>query len=109
MGWSAVIIDHIILRVRATLTGDVLSTISAAIARAAGRRSSGSWTLRTSPPLVRYRDPSTGALRVEALFPNPGNALRPGQFARVRVKFENQDDPAFYDPSIADVWAYALP
>jgi alpha-L-rhamnosidase len=22
----------------------------------------------------------------------------------VRVKFENQDDPAFYDPSIADVW-----
>ena len=23
---------------------------------------------------------------------------------RVRVKFENQDDPAFYDPSIADVW-----
>ena len=27
---------------------------------------------------------------------------------RVRVKFENQDDPAFYDPSIADVWAYRL-
>ena len=25
---------------------------------------------------------------------------------RVRVKFENQDDPAVYDPSIADVWAY---
>lgn len=23
---------------------------------------------------------------------------------RVRIKFENQDDPAFYDPSIADVW-----
>ena len=23
---------------------------------------------------------------------------------RVRVRFENQDDPAFYDPSIADVW-----
>jgi hypothetical protein len=22
----------------------------------------------------------------------------------VRVRFENQDDPAFYDPSIADVW-----
>jgi hypothetical protein len=22
----------------------------------------------------------------------------------VRVKFENQDDPAYYDPSIADVW-----
>ena len=24
---------------------------------------------------------------------------------KVRVRFENQDDPAFYDPSIADVWA----
>ena len=27
---------------------------------------------------------------------------------RVRIKFENQDDPAFYDPSIADVWTYAV-
>lgn len=32
--------------------------------------------------------PTTGALRLEALFPNPHNSLRPGQFARVRVKFE---------------------
>jgi hypothetical protein len=24
--------------------------------------------------------------------------------AKARVRFENQDDPAFYDPSIADVW-----
>jgi RND family efflux transporter MFP subunit len=31
---------------------------------------------------------TTGALRVEAMFPNPGNALRPGEFARVRVKFD---------------------
>lgn len=23
---------------------------------------------------------------------------------KVRIKFENQDDPSFYDPSIADVW-----
>ena len=30
---------------------------------------------------------TTGALRVEALFPNPDLALRPGQFARVRLKF----------------------
>jgi membrane fusion protein (multidrug efflux system) len=35
---------------------------------------------------------TTGALRVEALFPNPGNALRPGEFARVRVKFELKHD-----------------
>jgi len=38
----------------------------------------------------RQINPSTGALRVEALFPNPGNALRPGQFARVRVKFDTR-------------------
>jgi membrane fusion protein (multidrug efflux system) len=25
---------------------------------------------------------------VEARFPNPGNALRPGQFVRVRVKYD---------------------
>jgi RND family efflux transporter MFP subunit len=38
----------------------------------------------------RQINPTTGALRVEALFPNPGNALRPGQFARVRVKFDTK-------------------
>ena len=26
----------------------------------------------------------------------------------VRVRFENQDDPAYYDPSIADVWTLPL-
>lgn len=31
--------------------------------------------------------PTTGALRVEALFPNPNYALRPGEFARIRTKF----------------------
>jgi membrane fusion protein (multidrug efflux system) len=35
---------------------------------------------------------TTGALRLEALFPNPNNALRPGQFARVRVKFDLAHD-----------------
>jgi len=38
----------------------------------------------------RQISPTTGALRVEGLFPNPGNALRPGQFARVRVKFDTK-------------------
>ncbi len=33
---------------------------------------------------------TTGALRIEALFPNPGGALRPGQFARVRLKFDTK-------------------
>ena len=30
-------------------------------------------------------DVRTGSLRIAALFPNPGNILRPGQFARIRV------------------------
>ena len=35
---------------------------------------------------------TTGALRVEALFPNPDAALRPGEFARIRVKFDLKHD-----------------
>src|SRR6185369_10085203 len=35
---------------------------------------------------------TTGALRLEALFPNPGNSLRPGEFARVRVKLDLKRD-----------------
>lgn len=35
---------------------------------------------------------TTGALRLEALFPNPDYALRPGQFARIRVKFDVKHD-----------------
>jgi len=32
--------------------------------------------------------PTTGALRLEAIFSNPDNSLRPGEFVRVRVKFD---------------------
>lgn len=32
----------------------------------------------------RAVDPSTGAIRIAGLFPNPGNVLRPGQYGRVR-------------------------
>ena len=35
---------------------------------------------------------TTGALRLEARFPNPGNSLRPGEFARVRVKLDLKHD-----------------
>jgi membrane fusion protein (multidrug efflux system) len=35
---------------------------------------------------------TTGALRVEALFPNPDTSLRPGEFARVRVKIDTKHD-----------------
>jgi membrane fusion protein (multidrug efflux system) len=34
----------------------------------------------------RQIDPSTGTLLIQALFPNPGNILRPGMFAKVRVR-----------------------
>ena len=33
---------------------------------------------------------TTGALRLEALFTNQNNALRPGQFVRVRIKFDTK-------------------
>jgi membrane fusion protein (multidrug efflux system) len=35
---------------------------------------------------------TTGALRVQAVFPNPNNALRPGQFAHIRVKADSKPD-----------------
>lgn len=34
----------------------------------------------------RQIDPMTGTIQVQALFPNPGNALRPGQYGRVRMR-----------------------
>jgi len=33
----------------------------------------------------RQIDPKTGTIKVATLFPNPGNLLRPGQFAKVRA------------------------
>ena len=37
-------------------------------------------------------DPRTGTITVKADFPNPGNRLRPGQYARVRAETEVQKD-----------------
>ena len=34
----------------------------------------------------RQVDPSTGTIQLQALFPNPGNVLRPGQYGRVRLR-----------------------
>jgi membrane fusion protein (multidrug efflux system) len=36
----------------------------------------------------RQMNPQTGAIRIAAAFPNPGNVLRPGQFGRVRADTE---------------------
>jgi RND family efflux transporter MFP subunit len=38
----------------------------------------------------RQVDVRTGAIRVAALFPNPGNSLRPGQYGRVRAATQTQ-------------------
>jgi membrane fusion protein (multidrug efflux system) len=37
-------------------------------------------------------DPTTGTLTIEAHFPNPNNTLRSGQFSKVRVLVNTQDD-----------------
>ena len=42
--------------------------------------------------LDRTVDPTTGTLKVEAAFPNPGGYLRPGQFARVRVAVAEREN-----------------
>jgi membrane fusion protein (multidrug efflux system) len=36
----------------------------------------------------RSVDVTTGTLRIRGLFPNPGNVLRPGQFAKIRAPLE---------------------
>jgi RND family efflux transporter MFP subunit len=38
----------------------------------------------------RQVNQSTGAIRVAGLFPNPGNTLRPGQYARIRFSFRSK-------------------
>jgi membrane fusion protein, multidrug efflux system len=38
----------------------------------------------------RQVNPSTGSIRAAGLFSNPGNTLRPGQYARIRVSFRTK-------------------
>ena len=40
----------------------------------------------------RQVDVKTGTLRVQGVFPNPGNVLRPGQYARVRAFIKTRQD-----------------
>jgi membrane fusion protein (multidrug efflux system) len=53
-------------------------------------------TVHKSPGVFRVVDrtvdPTTGTMKVEAAFPNPGSYLRPGQFARVRVPVDNREN-----------------
>jgi RND family efflux transporter MFP subunit len=40
----------------------------------------------------RQVDPKTGTIRISAVFPNPGNRLRPGQYGRVRAETSVRKD-----------------
>jgi membrane fusion protein (multidrug efflux system) len=40
----------------------------------------------------RTVDPTTGTMKVEASFPNPGSYLRPGQFAKIRVPVSEREN-----------------
>jgi membrane fusion protein, multidrug efflux system len=49
----------------------------------------------------RQVDPSTGTLQVQALVPNPELVLRPGQYAHVRMKRQNEGKDALLVPEKA--------
>ena len=52
----------------------------------------------------RQVDPSTGAIQMTALFPNPGNILRPGQYAMVRaVTGENKGALLVPQPAVSEL------
>jgi RND family efflux transporter MFP subunit len=52
----------------------------------------------------RQVDPSTGAIQMTALFPNPGNILRPGQYAMVRaVTGENKGALLVPQPAVTEL------
>src|SRR5262249_36588661 len=38
----------------------------------------------------RQVNPTTGAIRIAAAFPNPNNLLRPGEFGRIRLSIKTQ-------------------
>jgi membrane fusion protein (multidrug efflux system) len=49
----------------------------------------------------RQVDPTTGTIKLQALFPNAGGSLRPGQYARVRIQREDQGKAALTLPEKA--------
>ena len=49
----------------------------------------------------RQVDPSTGTIQIQALFPNPEGALRPGQYGRVRLRRQDAGQNALVVPEKA--------
>lgn len=49
----------------------------------------------------RQVDPSTGTITMEAVFPNPDRAMKPGQFARIRMKRSDSGTGVLVVPQVA--------
>jgi membrane fusion protein (multidrug efflux system) len=49
----------------------------------------------------RQVDPATGTIQIQALFPNPDNLIRPGQYARVRMRRAEVGEPPLVVPEAA--------
>ena len=49
----------------------------------------------------RQVDPGTGTIQLQALFPNPDGLLRPGQYARVRMRRQDAGGNALVVPEAA--------
>src|SRR5688572_25022334 len=49
----------------------------------------------------RQVDPGTGTIQLQALFPNPDNLVRPGQYARVRMRRHGAGDQVLVVPESA--------
>jgi membrane fusion protein (multidrug efflux system) len=49
----------------------------------------------------RQVDPSTGTIQIQALFPNPGGSLRPGQYGRIRLRRQDAGQNALVVPEKA--------
>lgn len=52
----------------------------------------------------RSVDQNTGSIQLAALFPNPGNVLRPGQYGKIRAEVGAQDDALLIpQPAVAEL------
>jgi membrane fusion protein (multidrug efflux system) len=79
---------------------DAADRISALLAKPLEKREATGELIRADGKVHPYKgrflaadraiDAKTGTIRISAIFPNPGNILRPGQYARLRLKVEER-------------------
>jgi membrane fusion protein (multidrug efflux system) len=81
--------EYLVLVDRAKLTGNSLLSGKSALPLTLTLASGKAWPHQGRIVFVdRQMDQQTGAIRIAASFPNPGNVLRPGQFGRVTAETE---------------------